>query len=50
MRTTEPTRVLRDHPSAVLLAVQLVAVLAYPFFDDSPGPGPAGRGGHPGLS
>jgi hypothetical protein len=32
--------VLRDHPSAVLLAVQLVAVLAYPFFDDSP----VGRG------
>ena len=40
MRTPSATRVLRDHPSAVLLAVQLVAVLAYPFFDDSP----VGRG------
>ena len=40
MRTPSATRVLRDHPSAALLAVQLVAVLAYPFFDDSP----VGRG------
>jgi len=36
MKTPRPTHLLRDHPSAVLLAVQLVAVLAYPFFDDSP--------------
>ena len=27
--------VLRDHPSAALLAAQLVAVLAYPFLDES---------------
>lgn len=27
---------LRAHPSALLLAAQLFAVLAYPFFDDSP--------------
>ena len=40
MRTPSATLVVRDHPSAVLLAVQLVAVLAYPFFDDSP----VGRG------
>jgi Ion channel len=26
---------VRSHPSAVLLAVQLVTVLAYPFFDDT---------------
>jgi Ion channel len=32
--------VLRDHPSAVLLAAQLAAVLAYPYFNDSP----TGRG------
>src|ERR687889_404618 len=36
MKTPHARLVLRDHPSAVLLAVQLVAVLAYPFFDDSP--------------
>jgi hypothetical protein len=36
MKTPRPSHLLRDHPSAVLLAVQLVAVLAYPFFDDSP--------------
>ena len=29
-------RGLRDHPSAVLLAAQLAAVLAYPYFGDSP--------------
>jgi hypothetical protein len=40
MQTPRPRHLLRDHPSAVLLAVQLVAVLAYPFFDDSP----VGRG------
>src|SRR4029453_10828075 len=40
MKTPSVTHLLRDHPSAVLLAVQLVAVLAYPFFDDSP----VGRG------
>jgi len=31
----EVRRVLGSHPSAVLLVAQLVAVLAYPFFDDS---------------
>ena len=36
MRNPGARYVLREHPSAVLLAVQLVAVLAYPFFDDSP--------------
>ena len=36
MKTPRARHLLRDHPSAVLLAVQLVAVLAYPFFDDSP--------------
>jgi Ion channel len=40
MTTPSATHLLRDHPSAVLLAVQLFAVLAYPFFDDSP----VGRG------
>ena len=28
-------RVLRDHPSALLLAAQLAAILAYPYFSDS---------------
>ena len=28
-------RVLGNHPSAVLLCAQLLAVLAYPFLDDS---------------
>jgi hypothetical protein len=34
---TRFARALRDHPSAVLLAAQLFAVLAYPFFEDSTG-------------
>lgn len=34
---------LREHPSAVLLATQLTAVLAYPFFEDST-PGRAALG------
>jgi hypothetical protein len=28
--------VLREHPSAVLLGAQLIAILAYPFFNNSP--------------
>jgi hypothetical protein len=32
---TSRARVVAKHPSAVLLAAQLVAVLAYPFLDDS---------------
>ena len=31
----EAARILRTHPSAVLLAAQLVSVLAYPFFDEA---------------
>ena len=33
--TVEPARLVRQHPSAVLLATQLLAVLAYPFLDAS---------------
>lgn len=37
MTTTRSAgHLIRSNPSAVLLAAQLVAVLAYPFFDDSP--------------
>ena len=35
MRLRDRVDVLLAHPSAVLLTVQLVAVLAYPYFDDS---------------
>ena len=35
VRTRRPVRVIGDHPSAVLLAVQLVFVLAYPFLTDN---------------
>jgi hypothetical protein len=34
-RTSHATRVVVDHPSAALLGAQLVAVLAYPFLDES---------------
>ena len=33
--THHSVRLAGMHPSAVLLAAQLFAVLAYPFFDDS---------------
>jgi hypothetical protein len=33
--TADPARLVRQHPSAVLLATQLLAVLAYPFLDSS---------------
>ena len=35
MTTTDAGRVLRRHPSALLLAGQLVAILAYPFLESS---------------
>ena len=35
MTTTDPASLVRRHPSAVLLAAQLLAVLAYPFLDSS---------------
>jgi hypothetical protein len=34
-RTEHAVRVVADHPSGALLAAQLVAVLAYPFLDES---------------
>lgn len=35
MSRSSPVETLRSHPSAVLLVVQLVSVLAYPFLDQS---------------
>jgi hypothetical protein len=34
---TGPLRIAGAHPSAVLLAAQLLGVLLYPYFDESPG-------------